>query len=249
MSWNSWKPNYVYIDFANEKAVNKAQRKLEECTKEINNNPKNADLYVERARVYESLMKHESAVDDLTTAINLNTPKVYFHYYLRSCQYLYLDDFESAFNDRVECVKLSPIDCTLYYSSLAKMYEKMGQRENAIDILMQQIKVCPNQKKPYVQMSSFYEYIEVYYKAIEFINMAIEKFENSTDLLHRRIRIYTKIKQFERALKDCDECIKYEPNKWTHLRIRSEVYKAMGDKDRASNDYILSLDLNPFINR
>jgi len=57
------------------------------------------------------------------------------------------------------------------------------------------------------------------------------------------------MEQFDNALADCKKCIEIEPKEWTHFRLLSEVYKAMGDNNAADVYYQHSVELNPCINR
>lgn len=57
------------------------------------------------------------------------------------------------------------------------------------------------------------------------------------------------MEQFDNALADCKKCIEIEPKEWTHFRLLSEVYKAMGDNNAADVYYQHSVELNQCINR
>jgi len=49
-------------------------------------------LHLERARIYESLKKYDLAVQNLTRAMQLDSQKSYFYYFLRHKQYIFLGD-------------------------------------------------------------------------------------------------------------------------------------------------------------
>jgi Flp pilus assembly protein TadD len=72
---------------------------------------------------------------------------------------------------------------------------------------------------------------------------------SSWSYYHDRVSIYLRTHQYEEALKDCNECVESNPKEWTHYRLRSEVYEAMGKSENARWDYYTSMDLNPVINR
>lgn len=240
------KPNYS-IDYDINR-INIAKKACEDYTLEIALDPQNFNFHLERARIYESLKKYDLAVQDLTRAMQLDSQKSYFYYFLRHKQYIFLGDLEKALEDIKKAVNLAPYGCS-YHRYLADVYEKFGQRDNAIMALNQGVEKEPKRKETYLQRANFYERIGRIEEALRDVTMAINIDPKYMITFHYRIRIYIKMEQFDNALADCKKCIEIEPKEWTHFRLLSEVYKAMGDNNAADVYYQHSVELNQCINR
>ncbi|HEX9059290.1 MAG TPA: tetratricopeptide repeat protein [Clostridia bacterium] len=232
----------------NVDTTNKYEKACKDYTDAISQDPKNAKLYLERARAYESLQKYDLALLDLTAAIRIDPQKSYFYYFLRHNQYMRIGDPEKALEDVKQAVALAP-DGYNYYGYLGKVYKKLGQIDNAVTALNQGVEKNPASRDAYLERAAFYEEMGCLEEALKDITKAIDVNPKWLNTFHYRARIYIKLGQFDNALKDCNKCIEIEPKEWTHFRVRSEVYKAMGDEISAKADYMTSMELNPCINR
>lgn len=210
---------------------------------------KEAKRYAEKSQIDQSLKQYDLAVKKLNIAIRLNPERSNYFYFLRHQQFLGLGDFEKSLND-IKLAILAP-EGNRYYRYLARVYEKLGQIDNAILALEQGCEKLPFHTKieAYLDLAKLYERIGRLDKASENITIATRLNPRRIDTYHRRSRVYIKMGLFEQALKDCNFCINKEPTEWTHYELRSEVYKAIGDTQSAEEDYKRSMALNPNLNR
>lgn len=227
---------------------NPYQKKCKEYSDAINHDPQNVNLYVERSKAYRELKKYNLAIQDIETAIRLDPQRKYFFYFLRHLIFGDLGNLEKSLEDIKKAVKLAP-QGYIYHKYLAKVYVKLGQKDNAVLAMKQEIEEYPKNRQSYLDSVEFFEGIGQIKDALENINKAIALEPKRLDSNHRRARIFIKMGQFDDALRDCNICIKIEPREWTHFRVRSKVYQAMGDTRSAEADYNKSMELNPCINR
>jgi tetratricopeptide (TPR) repeat protein len=231
--------------------INTPEKALKYYTEEIECNPLNENLYVERGKAYEALKQFDLAIQDFSTAFRLNPQEGWFHCFLRHKQYIQLGDLEKALEDMKQCIRLSP-SRYMYEPHLASLYEKLGQRDNAIAVLNQGVEMFPVSVNAYLKRAEFYEQIGYLEEALsditQAINMAPKKAMRFI-YMHQRAKIYVRMRRFDEALRDCNECIAEDPKEWTHFRVRSEVYDAMGNHWASKADYEISINLNTCVNR
>jgi tetratricopeptide (TPR) repeat protein len=231
----SYKKTKWDIDY---ELINTPEKALKYYTQEIECDPLNENLYIERGKTYESLNQYDLAIQDFCAALRLNPQEGWFTCFLRHQQYIQLGDLEKALEDIKRCIDLSP-NRYMYEPHLANLYEKLGQRANAISVLDQGVTLFPTDVNAYLKRAEFYEQIGYLEEALSDITQAINmelKGAMRFIYMHQRAKTYVRMGRFEEALRDCNECIAEAPKEWTHYRVRSEVYDAMGNNWAAKAD-------------
>lgn len=225
------------------------EKKIDDRSNEIKGNPNNAEIYLDRARAYQSLGLYSNALEDLSIAMRLDPQNSFFYLYLRHLQHIYMGNLNHALDDIKKAVSIANHKGSDYFKCLAYVYHQLGDIDNAINALNDGIKKYPDEALPYLRRAAFYEGLGRFQQAIEDVTQAINMSPSSWSYYHDRVSIYLRTHQYEEALKDCNECVESNPKEWTHYRLRSEVYEAMGKSENARWDYYTSMDLNPVINR
>lgn len=243
-----WKRNLRMHKLKCTNTENRYENACNEYSSIIAFDPFDADLYVERGKVYEELKKYDLAAQDFTTALQLDPERSYFFYYLRHRQFLNLGYLEKALEDIKHAVDKAPGEYG-YQKHLANVYLKLGQIDNAIMAIRKGIEKYPKSSHAYSDSAEFFEGIGYLKEALGSITAAINLEPEKHFYYHDRVRIYIKMGLFDDALRDCNFCIKKNPKEWTHFGVRSEVYRAMGETRLADIDYYESMNLNPCINR
>jgi tetratricopeptide (TPR) repeat protein len=247
-----------FIEEGDIKRTAAAEKDLLECSAAIRQDPDNADLYVKRSRVHTSLRAYDLAIKDLSEAMRCDPEKAFLYLYLRHKQHLFKGNPEQALADIKETVRLQPGDMG-YFLSLAYVHQLLGQTDEALEALSDGIRRHPESAERYRDRAAFLEGLGRCKDALADVNEMVririkqsqkpfgdrtQKYWRLFHAYHDRVSIYIKLGQFEEALTDCNACIAVEPEGWTHYRVRSEVYEAMGDTAAARRDYARSLELN-----
>jgi tetratricopeptide (TPR) repeat protein len=97
----------------------------------INLNPKDGDLYVNRAYFYKKLEQFNKALQDYSKAIEVD-PEYYFYYSKRGDLYKTLKQYKNAIKDYTKVITLKP-DYPEDYFSRGQLYAKLNQNDKALD--------------------------------------------------------------------------------------------------------------------
>ena len=214
-------------DYQNEADPEKL---CDECTKLIATNPQDYNSYLKRALAYDALKKYDLAIQDLAVVIKLdpdptNSPK---YYYMLHLEYFFLGDLDKSLEEIKKAVNSDYIKYR-YYRALAYIYEKLGQRDQAIMVLNKGVKESQDdnnraKKIRYLERAEFYEEIGHFEEAIKDVTMAINLEPDWLISYHDRVSIYIKMKQYEKALDDCNICIEKDPKKHYYSVKRRQLY-------------------------
>lgn len=242
--------SYIEDGDTQRKAV--AEKNLRECIAAIQRKPEDANLYLSRSRANESLKNYDAAIEDLSTAVRLDPQRSHFYLYLRHLLHLYRGSLHEALQDIQHAVQVAPSEFNDYFKCLAYTHQQLGQTDRAIGVLSEAVRIYPHSANSYLRRAAFYEGIGLLKEAVSDVSEAIRiepVLWRKHHAYHDRVSLYIKLMQFDDALADCNKCIRAEPKGWTHYRIRSEVYKSMGNDEAARCDYVESMNLNPSVNR
>ena len=235
-----------HIDPRDTKRRSEAEQRLREHSLQIDCDAGNAKLRLERSQIFQSLQMYDRAIEDLSVAMQLDPERRYFYLFLRHRLHIYSGNLAAALTDILEAFKLETGGHD-YARAAAYVYQLLGRTEMAVDVLRQGVEKCPDSPRPHESRAAFYEDIGRFSEAIDDLSKALELSPPGRRLLvlHYRAGIYARAGKFTEALADCNTCISAERREWTHYRLRSEVYEAMGEFAAAKVDYDRSMDLHP----
>jgi tetratricopeptide (TPR) repeat protein len=207
-------------------------------------NPVDADGLHERAKNYAAVGNAEAAISDLTKALRLAPQRAQVFLKLRHDIYRQQGKLQQALDDIIEANRLSQHGQE-YLGGVATLYTQMGQPAEALRAFDEGIQRNPNNAMVRMTRAQFLEDAGMVREALADIDVAVSLTPANKRLYAVRAKICIKLKQFDQALADCNHLIKAEPEAGTHLRLRSSVYKAMGQADAAQDDYLRGLRLDP----
>jgi len=120
-------------------------------------------LYARAIEYYET-NEYEKAIDDLTTAININ-PEYFAAYYSRGIVYLKMRKLNASITDFRKSLEINPGDEDAYYNR-AIAYFELGNYKNALADYEQALNVNDNNKRAYYGKGLVLFKLEEYKKAI-----------------------------------------------------------------------------------
>lgn len=139
------------------KAEGQMEEAIQEYSKAIDKDPRNAAAYNNRGIVYDDLEQYERAIEDYDKAIELN-PNNVLAYNNRGVAYDNLGEYEKAIEDYDKAIKLDP-DYAAAYNNRGVIYNALGQYEKAIECYTQAIKLDPQYKTAYQNRAEAYRAI------------------------------------------------------------------------------------------
>jgi tetratricopeptide (TPR) repeat protein len=207
---------------------------IEDATREIEKDPKDAKAFSKRAYAYVKLEKYEQAIADYDKVIELNPQKA-VAYNNRGYTYNTLEKYEQAIADYNKAIELRPQDAAAYnnrgcaYGALEKYDQTIADCNKAIEL-------HPQYAAAYYNRGNAYGALEKYDQAIADYSKAIELDPQDADPYNNRGYTYYKLKQYDKSLEDLSTAIRNDPAFSTPYRNRADVYDAIGSADLAAAD-------------
>lgn len=153
------------------KTLNSPELKV--ISQKILDDPNNADLYNERARIYLSLKRNEEAVSDAKRAIRIDSTKA--EYYLTEADIFFAANETRNSKDAMELVVKKFPTNTEGLLKLGELYYLVKQYDNAFAKINDALKVNVNLSKAYYLKGSIYKETGDTAKAISSLETAIEQ--------------------------------------------------------------------------
>lgn len=145
---------------------------IESLDKLINEEPNNANLFFDRAQVYYKNEGYQEAIDDLATAIDLDSSQVKYYHLLADS---YLDNFKSR--EAVKILKLCMVrfpNDTHTQLKLSEYYLILKQYENSIQLAGGLLEKEPTNAEGYFMMGMNYRAMQDTARAKNSFQAAIE---------------------------------------------------------------------------
>ena len=184
------------------------------------------EAYYYLGRSYLNIDQSDSAVQSLTLAIkSLNTlaPSNSDYFLYRALAYKADKIYYLAADDFESAKKLNPSDPKIYFEDARLKFIMDKDKSGAIDELGTAIKLNPDYAPYYIKRADYKLY------SARFIF-------DSHDIL-------------ESAVRDVSFAISLEPSNYDYYRMRSEIYKEIGEPDLAVGDYNEMIRLEPEKNK
>ena len=147
-------------------------RKIADFTQAIQNDPRNAQNYFQRAFVYMQTGEDDKAISDLTQAIQMD-PKFDKAYFRRSFVYMTKGSYDLATADLNQAVQINPQFTKAYYRR-ACVNMMVGNDDQAVADLTKTIQINPNFFQAYLRRSYAYMLKGDYARAITELNEFIQ---------------------------------------------------------------------------
>ena len=200
------------------------------------------DLY-EKGFANMDLGKYDQAIQDLSTAIELD-PKEVGPYYNRGLAYTKLRQHPEALQDYSRAIELDP-KFEAAYIQRGFTFFNMGQDDQAIDDFNRAIALNPKPAAAYngrgivnANRRNLDAAIRDYTKAIELVSGFEAAYTN------RGLANYS-LGRYEQALQDFDRVIAMDPNRTRVYVYRGLAKYNLGKYDQAIEDYKTAIKLDP----
>ncbi|MBS1796898.1 MAG: tetratricopeptide repeat protein [Acidobacteria bacterium] len=233
-------------DYYSDLQFDKALSELEKAEKI---QPKNAEIYWQRALIYQLTDKtdNDKAIANLTRVIELN-PKSARAYFLRAQIYEMESKFEEAVRDYTKTIKLNPKKAEAYYRRGNLFGQLTKYKHKAIADLTKAIRLRPDSFTYYEARGLKYFEQENYDPAIADFTAQIALIEKTKFLraehqkkflefpLEYRGRAFWLKKDFEKALSDFSKLIEISPRNIKAFSLRSSIYLELGKPELSLAD-------------
>lgn len=210
--------------------------------KKILDNPDDASLYNERAKIYLQFKQLEDAINDAKRAIRIDTTNATF--YLTQADIFFAANETRNAKDVLEIVVKKFPENTDGLLKLGELYYFVKQYENAFAKINQALKVNENLAKGYYLKGNIYKEIGDTAKAISSLETAIEQ-DNKNPGIFLDLGLIYAAKKNPLAFEYYDNAINLDPTNTEALYAKAKLFQDINQIKEATALYERILKNNP----
>ena len=214
--------------------LNDYSRAVDSYSKAIELQPYFAGTYSARSLANFALGNFNKAIEDCTTAIQLDTTSsdmTAYLYCIRAIMHYSLKNYELSIKDFNKAIQLKEDNNHALYSLRSKSYIELGQYENAIkdlDISIQMETIPKYLVENYLLRGSAYAELKEYDKALSDFNKVLEIDVKNFKSYALCALIYYKQEKYNQAIENCNKLIQLRPNYGSGYYLRFKCYQGLG---------------------
>jgi len=227
------------------------ENKLDKAEKLLNElqhvDPRNDEVYIQRANIYSKQGNHTKAIECLNIALQY-TEDFADVYSLLGMEYLFVDEIAQAKDAFIKCLEHDAEDQTALYN-VVYCYDFLDNNQEAIEFLEEFIDHNPYSEVAWHQLGRQYYTLKNYRKAIESFDFACIIDDNFVGAYIEKGKSYEKIKMFSQAISCYKEALKFDdPSSYVYRRI-GFCFEALKDYDKAVKYYLKSVHEDPLMDK
>lgn len=216
--------------------------KIKVISDKILEDPNNAELYFQRAKVYQANKVYNSAVNDMDRVMKLDSSKA--EYYLYFADLYFMTNKTRNSKEMFErCIKQFPqnIEARL---KLAELYYLVKKYQESINYINEALKIDKYNARGYFMKGLNYQEMGDTAKAVSSMQTAVEQDADYYDAYLHLGLLYAG-KKNRLAVDYYNNAIKIQPNSIEAYYDRGKFFQDIGDYRSAENDYNIILKINP----
>jgi len=232
---------------ANESPKQVFEKIIADCTRIIQLNKADDFTYNVRGLSYYELGNLSQAIADLTESIKMQ-PQNADLYVQRGEVYFFNDNYDLAVKDMKEAHSLRP---DVYQNNPEDWFTRWtatvsrSENDKITEALSRMIKYNPNVSNFYTSRAIYHIRTGRFEKAIEDYTSVIEIEPENVDVLARRGGLgYRFIREYKKALADCNDAINMDPDASLPYYFRALIFIDMKNYDKAKKDLKKASALN-----
>lgn len=225
--------HYSYGVFFSEH-LNDYSHAVDSYSKAMELQPYFAGTYSARSLANFALGNFNQAIEDCTTAIQLDTTSsdmTSYLYGIRAIMHYSLKNYELSIKDFNKAIQLKEDNNHALYSLRSKSYVELGQYENAIkdlDISIQMETIPEYLVEDYLLRGSAYAELKDYDKALSDFKKVLEIDMKNFKSYALCAFIYYKQEKYSQAIEICNKLIQLRPNYGAGYFLRFKCYQGLG---------------------
>lgn len=227
------------------------ENKLDKAEKLLNElqhiDPRNDEVYIQRANIFSKKGSHHKAIECLKVALQY-TEDFADVYSLLGMEYLFIDEVLDAKEAFIKCLEHDSEDQTALYN-VVYCYDFLDNHQEAIEFLEEFIDHNPYSEVAWHQLGRQYYTLKDYRKAIEAFDFACIIDENFVGAYLEKGKSYEKIKMFTQAINCYKETLQLDdPSSYVYRRM-GFCYEALKNYDKALKYYLRSVHEDPLMDK
>lgn len=222
-----------------------------------------ASYYFQRSKLYVMQKQYKSALEDLTSAIELS-PMDSLLYYHRAILRQRLRDIQGALLDFDTAINNNQNNYT-YYLSRGLLYEDIGKYKNALDDFKKSIQLNPKNVQGFQEFAWCKYKMNRYHEALSFANIALQLDTNNASTLYIKGCINNALQNYKEASEELGAALKldnfsnklwssklYYQKAWAEFKLenftqaQSDISNAIKLAQRILPYHMLAMDIEFF---
>ena len=227
-----------------ENKLDNAEKLLEGL---ILSEPSNEEIYIQKANIYSKKKLHKKAILCLKKILDFNTdnPEVYS---LIGVEYLFLEDFENAKDNFINCLNYDDSDYSALYN-IVYCFEILEQNDKAIDYLNTYLDTNPYCEVAWHQLGKQYLIFKNYVKAISAFDFAIISDEYFVGAYIEKGSALEKINKYNEAIENYKLIIALKDESSYPLLRMGICYDKIGNYKKAIQNFNDCVKIDPQLNK
>jgi serine/threonine-protein kinase len=205
--------------------------------------PDHADTRRLRGYSYESLGQHQSAIDDYTRALELDSGQPELLFRRGGCRAA-VGDVDGALQDYDLALQADPEDAAVYERRAALRFQT-GDVEGALADCAEAIRLEPDHPQPYNNRGLMRLNLNDLEGAVEDYTAAIERAPEFPELYYARGLARRRLRDTRGAIEDHSQAIRLKPDLHMAYVDRGLAWQALDDTGAALDDFSMAVRLRP----
>ncbi len=227
------------------------ENKLDKAEKLLNElqaiDPRNDEVYIQRANIFSKKGDHIKAIECLNVALQY-TEDFADVYSLLGMEFLYIDELQQAKEAFIKCLEYDSEDQSALFN-VVYCFDFLEHHEEAIQFLEEFIDHNPYSEVAWHQLGRQFFTIKDYRKAIEAFDFACIIDENFVGAHLEKGKSYEKLKMFSQAIACYKETLQLDdPTSYVYQRI-GYCYENLKKYDQALKYYLKSVHEDPLMDK
>ncbi|MFY0712820.1 tetratricopeptide repeat protein [Seonamhaeicola sp. NFXS20] len=209
--------------------------------------PKNEEIYIQKANVLSKRDEHQQAIDVLKRALELADDLVDL-YSLIGMEYLFLDEYENAKTYFMKCLEADLQDYSALYNVIY-CFEFLNQNEEAISYLNTFLDKNPYCEVAWHQLGKQYMVLKNYQKALAAFDFAIISDDTFVGAYLEKGKVLEALNRYEDAIESYSISLKLDdPTSFALLRIGA-CYEKLKNNELAVQYYYKTVHEDPLLDK
>ncbi len=209
--------------------------------------PRNEEVYIQRASIFSKRDNHLEAISQLQTALFYTDDLADVHN-LIGMEYLFLDELELAKENFIKCLEEDPEDQASLYN-VVYCFEFLDQNEKAIDYLNLYIDQNPYSEIAWHQIGRLQYGLKNYQEAIRAFDFATIIDDEFVGAFMEKAKAHERVKEYEQAILDYNQTIDLDDaTPYALLRI-GKCNERLGNKSLALKYYNKTVHEDPLLDK
>lgn len=209
--------------------------------------PENEEIYIQKANILSKQNNHKEAISLLLKALNF-TDETADIYSLLGMEYLFLDDFENAKVNFMECLDNDDEDYSALYN-IIYCFDFLDQHNEAIEFLNNFLNKHPYCEVAWHQVGKQYYDLKEYDKALAAFEFAIISDEYFIGAYLEKGKVLEKLKRYNEAIENYRITLELDdPTSFALLRIGT-CFERLGSDDLAIQHFSQTVHEDPLLDK